>query len=61
MAHLFIYTAGEMDRFGKEKKSELLLRNPLTPLHGSSLTLKGKEIKPSSVDLSSLAPHVSLI
>lgn len=54
--HLFIYSAGD-----GLIENELLLENLLMPLHGFSVTLKGKAIIPCSVDLSSLAPHVSLI
>lgn len=53
--HLFIYRTGD-----GLIENELLLGN-LMSFYGFSLTLKGKEIIPSSVDLSSLAPHVSLI
>lgn len=53
---LFIYRAGD-----GLIENKLLLGNLLMPLCGFSPTLKGKEIIPSSFDLSSLAPHVSLI
>jgi len=54
--HLFIYRAGD-----ELIENELFIRKSFMPLQGFSLRLEGKEIIPCSVELSSLASHVSLI